>query len=622
MRPNLVVVLLASALAAGCGKAELNPDAAPPGDAAGDGDGDGDGGGGGNAALVIQPGTAMFGDALIGSATLPIQFQLSNVGDAASGLVEMTPEGNSDDFNLNAGDCLGAQLAPGETCDIEIGFGPLAAGERTASFRWSASPGGVTIAQVAGTALEPGDLVVTPGAFDFGTRALGTTSTTTTLTVVNGGDVATGALSVSLANQTDYELVQNNCGAPLAASDSCTIIVRHRPAAVGSTSTSVTISADPGGNAIANLGGTATARVTVNRTGTGMSRITSSPAGIDCDGSPNQVCQFDFAVTPVALTTQWTAADVFLGWSGDCSGTMAGCNLQLTAERTASARAEGPRTLTVGISGNGTVSGSGLTCTSTGCTGSYTYGQSVTITASPAQNQLFSGWGGDCSSNGQTTTCTLTMNANRTAAAAFGTQTFPVSVGPAGNGAGTITANAGGINCGTACSGSVAVGTVVTFTGSPATGSTVASWTGCTPGANNTCTLTVDGIENVTTTFTLQQFTLTVNGVALVNPPNQQCNGACTYTHNYGTAVSANFNGGDTCNFFSHWTGCDSVSGDVCNVTVTANKTITAVTENDPCCGDPCCNDPCCGDPCCGDPCCNEPCCGEICCIKPWMCDP
>ena len=76
---------------------------------------------------------------------------------------------------------------------------------------------------------------------------------------------------------------------------------------------------------------------------------------------------------------------------------------------------------------------------------------------------------------------------------------YDLSVQKAGGGAGTVTSPAG-IDCGVACSGSYAAGTVVTLTASPATGSSFAGWGGDCSGTGN-CTLTMGAARSVSAEF-------------------------------------------------------------------------------------------------------------------------
>ncbi len=61
------------------------------------------------------------------------------------------------------------------------------------------------------------------------------------------------------------------------------------------------------------------------------------------------------------------------------------------------------------------------------------------------------------------------------------------------SGTGTVTSNPSGISCGSDCSEPYNYNTVVTLTATPATGSTFASWSGCTPTPSDPkkCTATV-----------------------------------------------------------------------------------------------------------------------------------
>ena len=98
-------------------------------------------------------------------------------------------------------------------------------------------------------------------------------------------------------------------------------------------------------------------------------------------------------------------------WSGDCSGTGSTCALTMDADKTASVTFERiTHSLTVTVTGDGTVTPGGTT--------TQNEGDEVTLTASwNDATHDFTGWGGDCS--GATTTCVLTMDANKSVTATF-----------------------------------------------------------------------------------------------------------------------------------------------------------------------------------------------------------
>ncbi len=73
--------------------------------------------------------------------------------------------------------------------------------------------------------------------------------------------------------------------------------------------------------------------------------------------------------------------------------------------------------LTVTKTGSGTITSipPGINC-GTACIATYSFGSSVSLTAEPAANHVFSGWGESCSGMGS---CNLTMNTPQTVSAGF-----------------------------------------------------------------------------------------------------------------------------------------------------------------------------------------------------------
>lgn len=92
--------------------------------------------------------------------------------------------------------------------------------------------------------------------------------------------------------------------------------------------------------------------------------------------------------------------------------------------------------------------------------------------------------------------------------------TFSLSVSKLGNGSGTVTSSPSGINCGTACSAPFDVGSSVTLTATPASGSTFSGWSGACSGAGATCTVVMDAAKEVTANFSIPNISL---GSALDN---------------------------------------------------------------------------------------------------------
>jgi PASTA domain/Divergent InlB B-repeat domain len=163
-------------------------------------------------------------------------------------------------------------------------------------------------------------------------------------------------------------------------------------------------------------------------------------------------------------------------------------------------------TVTRGGPGTGTVTSSpaGIDCGST-CSSSFDSGTQVTLSATAAAGSVFEGWsGGGCGPASGTGTCKVTLSADTTVNAIFGTPaliTRTLSVSLAGTGSGTVTSSPAGISCFATCSSQFNAGTQVTLTATADSGSTLAGWSGGGCSGTGVCVITLNGDTNVTATF-------------------------------------------------------------------------------------------------------------------------
>ncbi len=157
------------------------------------------------------------------------------------------------------------------------------------------------------------------------------------------------------------------------------------------------------------------------------------------------------------------------------------------------------RTVTVTKTGNGTITSlpTGINCGSA-CGAKFADGASVTLTAVASTGSAFTGWSGACSG---TSTCTITLDTDKSVRATFGyiVPSHNLSITKVGNG--TITSTPSGINCGTQCSSSFNQGTTITLTAVPRADSQFNGWHGACSGANTSCSVTMNTAKNVTATF-------------------------------------------------------------------------------------------------------------------------
>jgi uncharacterized repeat protein (TIGR02543 family) len=234
-------------------------------------------------------------------------------------------------------------------------------------------------------------------------------------------------------------------------------------------------------------------------TGFGVINCTSGGGGVCSSPEP--------ANGTVTLTAVPAPGATFQGWSGACSGLSTVCTITMNTDRQVTATFSGGTAggggstipLTVSVTGSGSVTGPGISCTSF-CTSNVTPNTIVTLTATPAAGATFNGWGGPCS--GTLPTCTITVASVQTVTASFTTvnSSFSLSVTAAGNG--NVTGS--GISCGKAaqaCTQSFLPGTTVTLTATPTKGAKFVRWSGDCVGTTKTCTLVMGQAHSVVATF-------------------------------------------------------------------------------------------------------------------------
>ncbi len=315
--------------------------------------------------------------------------------------------------------------------------------------------------------------------------------------------------------------------------------------------------------------------LTVTKSGNGAGTVsgTGIACGVDCTESvaPGTI---------VALTASPSAGSTFTGWSGGgCAGTGT-CNVTVNTATTVTAVFTLQQFILTSAksgTGSGTVSGTGFNC-GVDCTETVNFGTLVVLTATPSVGSSFAGWsGGGCTGTG---TCSVTVNAATTVTATFTLLPVTLTVTPSGTGAGTVTGT--GIACGIDCTESVAPGTMIALTASPAVGSTFTGWSGGGCAGTGTCNVTVNAATTVTAVFTLQQFTISViksgagAGTVTSSPGTISCGATCSAAFDFGTSVTLTAAAGLN-SVFAGWSGGGCAGTAPCTFPVSAAATVTAV---------------------------------------------
>ena len=310
---------------------------------------------------------------------------------------------------------------------------------------------------------------------------------------------------------------------------------------------------------------------------------------IDCGTGATGDCSWGPVPSGSTLTvfeTPDSGSDIFAGWGGACSGTGTSCTVELNGDKTVNAvwgTSTSTTTLTVGITGGGHVSGGGIDCPSK-CVANEALNSAVTLSASPNDGYVFSGWTGGCT--GTSPTCTVTMTDNQSVTATF-TQANTLAVAISGNGA--VTGGSGAINCGggaSICSATFAAGATVALVATAATGATFTGWTGACGGTATTCTVAMNQSKSVTATFSGGTgvgggFTLSVSvvGNGTVTGGGINCGAGATVctSPNHAAGSTATLTATPTAGAtFTGWSGSCTGAATTCTVTFDASKNVVA----------------------------------------------
>ncbi len=319
-------------------------------------------------------------------------------------------------------------------------------------------------------------------------------------------------------------------------------------------------------------------QLTITPLGAGTGSITSQPSAIDCGATcSTPVLQ----ATQVTLTAVADPGDTFMGWGGDCSG-IGTCFLTMDGGHAVTATFTPAYDLAVTKAGGGdgdvTSAPEGIDCGPT-CTWGFLGGTVVTLTAVPDAGSSFAGWTGDCV--GSATTCQVTVESIKGVTATFDPVFHQLTVTPAGDGAGSVTSDVGGVDCGATCSVPVRQPTDVTLTAAAAPGSIFTGWSGDCSDTQTTCLLTMGGDHTATATF-MSLFALNVSpagiggGTITSDVGAIDCGSTCGDIYTSGTLVTLTATP-DANSTFSGWSGDAACPGTgPCQVTMSQARNVTA----------------------------------------------
>jgi hypothetical protein len=311
----------------------------------------------------------------------------------------------------------------------------------------------------------------------------------------------------------------------------------------------------------------------------GAGTIASSDADIKCGATCIHLYPKGSAVK---LTATAGAGAAFTQWLGACAGQSNPCTVTVSRYTAVSADFSSPVTVSVAGSGTVTSNPTGINCPAASCAATFPARSVVTLTATPAKEIAFNGWGGACS--GTAATCSLTINAGNFATAQFGGPST-LSVALSGTGSAQIASSPAGISCGSTCKASFPPGTVVKLTAAVSSNSYLQNWgvSGC-PASESTCSITLNADTSIAVTVQPKvSISIALSGTGSAqftsSPAGITCPSTCEAAFPPGTVVKLSAAVASN-SYLQNWGVSDCTpSGSTCSITLNADTSIAVAAE-------------------------------------------
>ena len=264
-------------------------------------------------AASVTPSTLAFAPRAIGTRSPPAAVTVTNTGSSPLSIRDISISG---DFGFDSTCPITTALAPGASCTVNVTFAPLVTGPRGGSLTVATNdPNSPHVVPLSGSGVivPTATLAVDPGAVDFGTLTLGTTSAVQLVTLANTGNADA---VISTATSAPFALAPppaggTACGSTLAAGASCVVGLTFTPVVSGGVPGTLVVTSNA-----------SNPRITVSLSGQGTSgpppRALTVPGTIDFGAQAFGTRSAARALTLTNTTTQSiTVSDIVV--TGDFS---------------------------------------------------------------------------------------------------------------------------------------------------------------------------------------------------------------------------------------------------------------------------------------------------------------
>jgi probable HAF family extracellular repeat protein len=283
---------------------------------------------------ALTPTSLSFGTVAIGTISAAKTVTLKNIGTASLTISSIAITGTNA-ANFAQTHTCGTSLAVGASCTISVTFNPTASGTRTAALSVSdnaaGSPQKMSLSGIGTTAK------LSPTSLNFGTVAIGATSSAKTITLTNVGTATftISGIAITGANPADFAQT-HTCGSSLGAGASCSITVTFKPTASGMRTAAVSVSDSAAGSpqkvSLSGIGTTAKLSPTSLNFGSLVIGTTSPPNTVTL----TNIGTTTLSITGIAITGTNAGDFAQTHTCGSALAVSASCSISITFTPTAS----------------------------------------------------------------------------------------------------------------------------------------------------------------------------------------------------------------------------------------------------------------------------------------------
>jgi hypothetical protein len=214
--------------------------------------------------LTAQPSAQDFGVVNVDRGEQSTTIQIQNPGPDGAQVGGATLDGpRADVYRIDYDGCNGQLLAPGNTCNVQVGFDPSDEGDATATLHVPADVGDVAVPLSGVGGVQR--VASIPDTLDFGSLEVGDAATRT-VTIANTGNLPWQAI-VALPASGDvgaFRIVRDSCAMQvLQPAGSCALDVRFAPASAATVQATLMVINGEGPPALVALRGSGRQPATV-----------------------------------------------------------------------------------------------------------------------------------------------------------------------------------------------------------------------------------------------------------------------------------------------------------------------------------------------------------------------